>query len=225
MGAPLNPVPNVLRVVLRGFVDTSSASTIWENVLHFQFGGTPPSDATCQAIGSTIGNGWAGAMAPECPAPTSLQIVTVTDLSSPSAGSGEAAVLHPGTRGDDPIPGNAAFLISYPSTVRYKGGHPRNYLYVLGVSDLQSGSTWHSAAVAEVQSHWQQFLTNCLSAGTAGTTISGFCSISYRSKFAPNGGPPHYYRTVPLVNPISVASAVGNTQLASQRGRIGRRRD
>lgn len=225
MGAPLNPVPNTLRVVLEGFVDTSAADTLWVNVLHFQYGGTAPSNAACFTIASNIATQWSSHVASLCPSPTTLQAVTVTDLTSTTAGSGEALVIEPGTRGDDSIPANAAVLISYPSALRYKGGHPRTYLYCLGNADLSGATNWSTAATAEVQTHWQAFLTGCLSAGAGGTTISGFCSVRYKGKFLPNGGPPHYYLTTPLVNPILPSAALARQQMASQRGRIGRRSD
>lgn len=224
MGAPLNPVPQVLRVVLEGFVDTSAANTLWANVLHFSYGGTAPSNAVCTTIGTNIATAWAANMAAECPSPTTLQVVTVTDLTSTSAGEGEALVLHPGTRGDDSIPANAAVLISYPSAIRYKGGHPRTYLYVLGNADLSGATNWSTAATAEVQTHWGAFLTACLASGSSGTTISSFCSVRYRGKFLPNGGPPHYYLTTPIVNPIGATAGVARQQMASQRGRIERRK-
>lgn len=224
MGAPLNPVPQVLKVVLEGFVDTSAADTLWANVLHFQYGGTAPSNAVCVSIANGIAAAWGAHMAPECPSPTTLQVVTVTDLTSTTAGEGEGLVLYPGSRGDDSIPANAALLISYPSAIRYKGGHPRTYLYVLGNADLSGATNWSTAGTAEVQTHWQAFLTACLAAGSAGTTISGFCSVRYKGKFLPNGGPPHYYLTTPIVNPIAIASAHAQQQMASQRGRIERRK-
>jgi hypothetical protein len=158
-----------------------------------------------------------------CPSPTTLQVVTVTDLSSDSAGSGEALVLHPGTRGDDSIPANAAVLISYPTQLRYKGGHPRTYLYVLGNADLNGAGHWNTAATTEVQTKWSNFLGQITLAGTGGTTISGMCSVRYKGKFLPNGGPPHYYLNTPLVNPFATNSGIAHTQMASQRGRIGRR--
>jgi hypothetical protein len=153
-----------------------------------------------------------------------LQVVTVTDLSSTSAGEGEALVLHPGTRGDDSIPANAAVLVSYGSSFRYKGGHPRTYLYVLGNADLQGATNWSTAATAEVQTKWRQFLTDNIGGNVSGTTISGFCAVRYRGKFLPNGGPPHYYLTDPIVMPIPITAVIANQQMASQRGRIERRR-
>jgi hypothetical protein len=224
MGAPLNPVPGVLRVVLEGFVDTSSADTLWANVLHFSYTGTPPPNTVCTTLGAQMAVAWSSHVASLCPSPTTLQAVTVTDLTSPSAGEGEALVLEPGTRGDDSIPANAAVLISYPSATRYKGGHPRTYLYVLGNADLQGATNWSTAATAEVQQHWRDFLTTCLGIAVSGTTITGFCSVRYRGKFLPNGGPPHFYLNTPIVNPIPVNTPVARQQMASQRGRIERRK-
>jgi hypothetical protein len=224
MGAPLAPVPNVLRVTLEGFVDTSSADTLWVNVLHYQYGGTPPSNATCAAIAGSIATIWSQNIASLCPSPTTLQVVTVTDLTSNTAGAGEALVLEAGTRGDDSIPANAAVLISYATPARYKGGHPRTYLYVLGNADLQGATNWSTAATAEVQTKWRAFMQAVLGASQAGTTLSGFCAVRYRGKFLPNGGPPHYYLDTPIVMPIATTSATARQQMSSQRGRIERRR-
>lgn len=223
MGAPLNPVPNVLRVTLEGFVDTSAANTLWANVLHFTYGGTAPDNVSCTSIANQIASTWAAAVASLCPSPTTLQVVTVTDLTSSSAGEGEALVVHAGTRGDDSIPANAAVLISYPSQIRYRGGHPRTYLYCLGNADLQGATNWSTAATAEVQTKWRSFLASCTGVTSGGATVTNFCSVRYRGKFLPNGGPPHYYLTTPIVNIIPFNTATARQQMASQRGRIERR--
>lgn len=224
MGAPLNPVPNVVRVVLEGFVDTSAANTLWANVLHFSYSGQPPTNGNCATFGNAIGTAWANNVASLCPSPTTLQIVSVTDLTSPTAGAGEGAVLHPGTRGDDSIPANAAVLISYPSALRYKGGHPRTYLYVLGNADLQGATNWSTAATAEVTTKWNAFLNTCTQISAGATSLSGIVSVRYRGKFLPNSGPPHYYLNTPLVNAIPANTAQARQQMASQRGRIERRK-
>lgn len=223
MGAPLAPVPNVLKVFLRGQIDNSSGE-IWGNVLHFSYTGTAPSNATCAAIATQAATAWAANMASTCPSPTELNFVQVVDLTSTTAGEGTFVGVHAGTRGDDSIPANAALLISYPSALRYKGGHPRTYLYVLGNADLNGAMDWSTAATAEVQTKWQAFLGAMVGFSTGGCTLSGFVSVRYKGKFLPNGGPPHYYLTTPLVNAIPVASATAQAQMASQRGRINRRR-
>lgn len=221
MGAPLTPVANVLKVVAKGFIDNVK-NEVWANVLHFAFGGTGPTNATAAAIASAIASQWGTHMSPEQPAPTTLEEVQVTDLSSTTAGEGTWSGSIAGTRGDDSIPANAALLISYPVQVRYKGGHPRSYLYVLGNADFTGAEAWTAAATAEVLTHWNAFLTGCLGVGTGGTTLNGLVAIRYHGKFLPNSGPPFYYLTTPIVMPLNLSLMTADSQIASQRRRIGR---
>lgn len=221
MGAPLNPVPNVIKVFLEGKTDATGLNN-WGNVLHFEYSGTAPSNAVCATIATNIEAAWSAHVASLAPSPTVLTTVTVTDLTSPTAGEGQWLGSTAGTRGDDSIPANAAVLVSYPSALRYKGGHPRTYLFVLGNADLTGAGEW--TPTAEVTTHWQAFLTAVLASGASGTVISQFCSVRYKGKFLPNGGPPHFYLTTPLVNVIPISAAAAQAKMASQRGRIGRRR-
>jgi hypothetical protein len=148
----------------------------------------------------------------------------VTDLTSDSAGEGEWLGTMSGSRGDDSIPANAAVLISYPAVTRYKGGHPRQYLYVLGNADLTGAAEWTGAATTEVQTHWQAFLTAVEALSVAGTALTSFNSIRYYGKYLPNSGPPRYRLTTPVVNPITISEAIAQREIASQRGRVGRRK-
>jgi hypothetical protein len=209
---------------MRGFVDNVQKE-IWANVLHFVFTGTPPTAAALATIASNIATSWTSHMAPECPTPTQLNEVTLTDQSSDTAAEGTWLGGNAGTRGDDSIAANGAVLISYPSTLRYKGGHPRNYLYVLGNADFAGATNWTPAATTEVQTHWQAFLNGCIGLNAGGTSITEFCTVRRIGKFLPNGGPPHYYLTTPLVNPIVISQALASPEIASQRRRIGRAAD
>lgn len=218
---PLPPVPGTLKVVLQG-----NASTVneypWQNILHFSYSGTPPSSATCLTVAGDIASAWGTHMAPECPATTVLNLVSVTDLTSATSGGGTDLPSVPGTRGDDEIPANAAMLVSYPIGVRYRGGHPRTYLLVGGNADFLDAAHWSTAFTAEVLTHWQAFLDAVLAISVGGMVITSFGIVSYISK-EENPVPP-YRRAVPIFYPLSVATAVTDEQMASQRRRIGRRR-
>ena len=218
---PLPPVPGVLRVQLQGN-GTTVENFPWENILHFTFAGTAPTSATCATVAADIGTLWATNMAPRCPSPTVLNLVAVTDLSSNTAGNGQSEVTHAGTRGDDEIPANAAMLISYPVSVRYRGGHPRQYLFVGGNADFLDSANWSAAFVTEVQTAWRAFLAGVEAISVAGLIINGFCAVSYIDKSL-NPIPP-YRRTTPLVYPIVASGAIANQEMASQKRRIGRRR-
>jgi hypothetical protein len=221
MGAPLAPVPNVLRVYLKGYVDTLNTRQ-WGIVLHFGYTGTAPSNATCAAIASEVNTVWTTNMVPEMPSPGSLNEVQVTDLTSDSAGEGTWTGSTAGSRGDDSIPANAAFLISYAAPSRYKGGHPRTYLMIGGNADLQGAAEWSTAFQAEGLTHWKAFLTALVGFTSGGCDIASFVSIRYRGKFLPNGGPPHYYLTTPIVQTLNISTATAAAEMASQRRRIGR---
>lgn len=223
MGAPLNPVPNTLRVFIEGLVDNNDVYK-WGNVLHIGYSGTAPSNATCAAIAEEVATVWQTEMAPECPSPTHLTAVTVTDLTSDSAGEGVWTGDVAGTRGDDSIPSNAAVLISYPAATRYKGGHPRTYLYVGGNADLDGAALWSSAFTTEVTTHWRAFIDGLIGYTTGGTSLASFGFVRYRGKYLPNGGPPLYYLDNPFYTAYPANSANAIQEMASQRRRIGRRK-
>lgn len=223
MGAPLNPVPTTLRVFAEGFVSPGTPY-LWGNVLHFEYTGTAPSNATCATIAGQLATQWGTHMSPEQISTTTLTAVTVTDLTSTSAGEGSVAVSVPGTRGDDELPANAALLVSYPSATRYKGGHPRTYLIGGGFADLVSAAQWTTAFQAEVQTHWQALLTAMVGYTTGGTTLSSFGFVRYHGKYLPNGGAPHFYLDTPFYTPIVIADATVAQEIASQKRRIGRRK-
>jgi hypothetical protein len=211
-----------LKVFLKGFIDLTKTE-IWGNVLHFRYAGTPPVGTGITAIANNIGLAWQNNVASLCPSPTHLSSVEVTDLTSDTAGQAILPMDVPGTRGDDSIAANAAVLCSYPSPLRYKGGHPRTYLYVLGNADFNGAMHWTQAATDEVNAHWIAFLQACSQVSGGGATLGSFCFVRYKGKFLPNSGPPHFYLDTPMVGNINPFDTVTSNQVSSQRGRVGRR--
>lgn len=220
---PLPPIPGVAKVTIEGEIDNEDVYP-WANVLHFEYSGTVPSNATAAAIATEISVLWGAHMAPECPSPTQLTKVTYTDLTSPTSAEGEWLGNIPGTRGDDSIPANAAGLITYAAPSRYRGGHPRSYLYVGGNADLEGAAKWSTLFFAEFLAHWQAFLEAVEAYSTSGTVVGQFGTPRYYGKFLPNSGPPRYRLDTPVWMPLSVPLAVSAQEIASQRRRIGRRK-
>lgn len=218
MGAPLNPVPQVIRVVLGG----TAGGRPWANILHFGYSGSAVTNANAGGMAEAISNNWSINVASLCPSPIQLDSVTVSDLTSPTGGEAVWNAVHAGTRGDDTIGGNTAVLISYGVQSRFKGGHPRTYLLCLGNADNASTTQWHPTAATEVQAHWQAFLTATLGYSIGGSTIATFGFVRYHGKFLPNEGPPHYYLTNPQFLVLNIANSIAQVQMASQRRRIGR---
>lgn len=219
MGAPYPPVPNVAQVLLRG----TTPGELWENVLHLQYSGPAPTASTLNAIAGTINTMWQGQIASLCPSPIVLTEVLVTDLGSTTGAQGVNTFVVTGTRGDDIMAANAAVLVSYPVSLRYRGGKPRSYLLVGGNADNQDGMNWHAAFVTEVKTKWTNFMNGTLGQGSGGTTFNQWCAVRRTGRYLANSGPPHYILTNPIVMPVSSASIIVHGQIASQKGRIGRR--
>jgi hypothetical protein len=206
------PVAGVCKVELEGTVGSHN----WACVFHVQYSGGPPSGTDLDTFAAIIGANWVSAMTAQSPATVVLGTVTVTDLASSMGAQGVALVNTPGSNGSSgTIAGNAAVLINYPSSFRYRGGHPRTYLppppddFLLNPSQLTTGAVGNiNAAFATLQS---SFFGTTVST----TTFTNQCAVSYVTAGSP--------RVTPVVMPIGSGSYTVVQQLASQRRRIGRK--
>lgn len=225
MGAPLPPVPNVLELRIAG----TTPGELWANIFHMQYSGTPPTSSGLPLLTNQLVAAWTANMAAECPSPIVLTSATATDLNSNTGAQSVHLANVPGTRGDDIMAANAAMLISYPSSLRFRGGHFRSYLLVGGNADNQDGMNWHSAFVVEVQAHWISFMQSLVGFTFSGTTLTQLVGLKRHGKYLPNtghGGPntPPYVLTTPIVVPLVINQITAHQQIASQKGRIGRRK-
>lgn len=225
---PITPLPAVPKVVRVNLIGNSGEATPiqWQNVLHVQYPGGVPSQPQAETYAAFVRSGWAGNMAPECPATTVLTDVVVTDLSSDTAAQAVDIGSTAGTRGDDEIPANAAYLVTMPATARYRGGHPRQYLFVGGNADFLDAAHWSTAFTAEVQAHWRAFLNGITNTNVDGWDVGGMCTVCYYGHGGPYipGATNPKLRVTPIVMPYAVDSVTGHQQMASQRRRIGRKR-
>jgi len=141
--------------------------------------------------------------------------LVLTDLSSSTGAQGIDTVNQAGTGTGGSATGNACVLVTYPSSIRYRGGHPRTYLPPPLTGILADDAHITTAGATAWATGWGDVLTTLYGSTSGGTTLAGQCAVSYRT-----GGAP---RTDPLVMPIASGSASVKTQLASQRRRIGRK--
>ena len=208
---PLPSVPNVIRLAFKG----TSSELNWENVLHYSYSGPAPTVAACVAIATAWWNEATIGFPAEMPPAAHMDLVTVTDLSSSSGAQGSFGTPTDGTRTGGLLPASVAVLADYPSSFRYRGGHPRSYIFAGVQTDLTDQSTWGSAFVTPLQSVWQLMLASIVGTAFSGTTITEQCAVSYYSAGA--------RRVTPLVMPIPSDSATLSLKIASQRRRMRRR--
>jgi hypothetical protein len=197
----------------------------WANVWHVPFSGGVPSIANLEAIGTEIANSWNTHFAPLCPTSTELTQVVVTDLTSSTAAEGTVDVSHFGTSTFDKIPANAAFLVSKLIEARYRGGHPRSYLFIGGDGHLQDDGHWSSSAVTAFLAAWTNLVLDYGSASPYGAiSIGGEVTVSYYETDYTVTPPKRVRRTTPVVYTVVAGGYSGHQEIASQRRRIGRKR-
>lgn len=214
----LPAVPGVVQVEWGG---TLSGTNKWLNRVHIAYTGAPPSLIDLTAYATNIAGALVAQLTPLQPAATTIDGVTVVDLSSALGAVGESFGSTPGTRAGGEIPGSAAALVSYRVLRRYRGGHPRTYLPVGVTTDLLTQSTWQAAFVTAVGAAIDGILVACVTTSGA-FTPSHQVSVSYYG-----GAPPvdekSALRAVPIVDAIADDAFVVSAEVASQRRRIGRR--
>jgi hypothetical protein len=205
------PVPNVAKIQIKG----RSSDLSWANVLHVSYAGAPPNLASVNDLATNILGAFAAQMLTWMPTASHVDEVVVTDLSSASSNVGSDSTTSPGTNGGGLIPASAACLVDYPISLRYRGGHPRTYLFVGVDSSLVDQSNWTDTFVGEIQVAWGNVLGSFIGQTYDGTSYGAQCAVSYRS-----GGAP---RVTPVVLPFVTGSYQVQKEVASQRRRMRRR--
>lgn len=213
MGAPLPFVPGAVKLVFNGHNSVNA----WANVLHFTYAGSPPAFGDVLTLATVAAGEYAGNMMPLCPADSFFDNCVVTDLSSMTGAGAEAILTTAGTGGGAIIGAGTAALVSYPSSIRYRGGHPRQYLFIGQDSDLLNDCEWKTTSITTFSSAWLNTLAGFLGSTFGSMTINEQCAISYHNRYD-NPVPP-YVRAVPLVMPIPPGAFTISQTIASQRRR------
>lgn len=206
--------PNVPNVVKVEFVGTNGSYN-WANVLHASWSGASPSVAALTSFATALGALWGTDMKSLYNPAVELESVIITDLTSDTGNQGTANPNIVGTSAGGPTPANAAILVNYPSSIRYRGGHPRTYWPGPSVSELNNEISWTAGLVTAVGTFMTALQNDLSTLTSGGTNLAGQCAVSYVTDKAP--------RVTPLVMAISNGAFTVEARCASQRRRIGRR--
>lgn len=209
---PARPfVANVCKVALGGLVGSHNFAII----LHTQYSGTVPTAAQLNTLAGDINTAWGASAKGLFTSDVVLNSVVITDLSSATGAQGVNSTAQTGTDASTIIGGNTAILVNYPSSIRYRGGHPRSYLPPPPENVLATASTINTTYQGQVATGWNAVLAPLFGTSIGTFTTAGQCAVSYVTGLAP--------RTTPLVMPISQSAITVEVNLASQRRRIGRK--
>lgn len=218
----LPPVPSTLFVRLRTSLSADlDVLTRW----FFTYTGTPPMNAACVTIASDVMTFALDEFVPYMPTTSALEEVEVTDLTSPTSGTGVFVAHHAGTNVGGPIPANACVLANLTIARRYRGGKPRRYLPIGTDSDMLSPQTWESASLANWLAAFNAFIADCETIAVSGTNVAQHVNVSYYESFTAVTNPitgrtkdvPKLRTGGPVIDAISGVSI--NPKIASQRRR------
>lgn len=204
-------VPGVIKVEWFG----TTGYYNWAVIHHVQWTGSTPSVAALTAFATTLAGLWGTDMKGNYYSSLVLNTVTLTDISS---ATGNQGIDTPNTAGTNTAVGaasNAAILVNYPSSIRYRGGHPRTYWPAATYNSMVDDTHWSSSLVTSVNTFMTAIQNAYSTATSGGTNLAGQCAVSYVTGKAP--------RVTPLVMPISGGAFTTVARVASQRRRIGRK--
>lgn len=219
-------VPKVVKVTITQNV--TGLSDPIANSFHVQYSGTAPTPTDLGTFANAIFEAWGTNMAAVQDTGTEIALVTCTDLSSPTAAVGVSTEdVIAGSRTGTAVPADLAVVAKQAIARRYRGGHPKNFLRVGVLADLNDIKSWTSGFVTSVQSAWGTFMDTVLAAIWTGAGVllevavsyflgyTNFTEISGRVRAVPTprtGGP--------LVD--AVVGTIIDSALGSQRRRLQR---
>lgn len=194
------------------------------NRLFFSFGGTPPSNATCDLIATDLFGFWNTHVSTNFYSGQTLVEVSVEDLTSATAGVGQHVGSDAGTGGANPMSAGAAFVIRHEIARRYRGGHPRTYLGIYPDNAISDPQTWASPFNTNILGGFQAFITAAQTINEAGCVISELVNVSYYEGFTNFTYPSGRTRPIPKLRaggPVVdvVATTSFNPKVGSQRRR------
>ncbi len=209
---PARPyVANVLKVEWTG----TTGYYNWAVIHHCSWSGATPVSATLASFATTLAGLWSSDMKAYYNAATVLNSVIMTDLTSATGAQGLDSPNIAGTNADMGTAANAAVLVNYPSSIRYRGGHPRSYWPAPCYGELTDDTHWTAGFITAVGTFTAAVQNDYSTLTVSSTNLTGMCAVSYYTAKA--------LRATPYVMAISNGAYTVVSRIASQRRRIGRK--
>lgn len=216
----LPPVANVLRINLNY---TLGSDPLAMNRFFIKYTGTAPSNAALNTFAGTVSSTWLTHMAPIHSSAVTMNLVTVTDLTSPTSGQGSNNATRTGTRVGSGMAGGSSVMIDFHIQRRYRGGKPRIYLPAGVVTDLGTAQAWLAPSVSAFQTAWNNWTNAIIAAPPAGATLTNLVNVSYYSGWeaaeGSTGRPYAKSKVRTSVTPDDIVQMLVDPRVASQRRR------
>lgn len=181
-------------------------------MLHLQYATGTPTASDLNTLSTSLAGIWNTRFAPLVDAGTTLTLTDLQDLSGPTGAYGSSNVSHVGTSSGFALPNNVALVVSWKTTLHYRGGHPRTYLVGLVYSDLVDSRNWSGTKVTATTTAMNSFITDVGALTSTSTGGLSLVMVSYHSHkvLRPNG------------LPFLITAAAVHTRVDSMRRRLGK---
>jgi hypothetical protein len=217
----LPPVSKVLKIVVQQLLTDAAAYLI--NRLFYQYSGTAPTDTQLDTFAGDVASAWITNITPiQCDVVT-LKGVEVEDLTSATSAVGAAIANNVGTRTGSAPGAGMCFVVSNEIARRYRGGHPRNYLYAGVAGDLAAAFQWTSGFATTAINAWASLGTAIQASAWSGGGSLAAVNVSYYEGFTNHTYPSGRTRPIPTLrsSPVIdlVVNVIGRESVGSQRRR------
>lgn len=216
----LPAVSKVVRVDIHGL---PQGVGVGQNRLFFQFSGTLSSTDATTWLGNIV-TAWGTFMTSRINSDTTTNLYVLTDLTSSTAVQVTNATAKSGGVANTPLSNAVSLVLKKVVARRYRGGHPRFYLYGLSTTDRNDTRTWDATHLGNIVGSFQTFINACI-ANTNPAAIGTIThvSVSYFLGFHNVTFPSGRVASVPTPRGTPVVDQVinitGNPVIASQRRR------
>lgn len=220
---PMPPAPGVLQLVIHSR-DAAVAHDLI-NRLHVHYSGAAPTPAQLVTMAPTLLVEWASVFCPLMHPAKHVTGIDIIDLSSTTAAQTSLTGSSIGTRTGAAVPVDACVVVSGQVARRYRGGHPRAYLPLGTVTDLDGARQWNAALATDAAAAMISFMGVAVGAGWGGAGTLTPCNVSYFAGFHNVTFPTGRVRSVPTIRPggpvvDTITTFVGRTNIGSQRRRL-----
>jgi len=216
-------LPNVPKCIRIVFTQALQEDANVQDRIYYTYTGTAPTGADLTSFCTTVANNWNAHVSPLQNTNITLTQVAAEDLTSPTSAVAAQAVSHPGTRAGATLTAAVCVVVKHVIARRYRGGHPRTYLWGGSETDIFDVQSWKPAFVSEVQIAWAAFDAANVTGGWPGAGTITPVNVSFFSGFTnvtfPSGRtrPVPSRRAVPLIDAITGVGV--NPHIGSQRRR------
>lgn len=218
------PLPSPGAVLRTTFTTTTDASISAGSRFFLQYTGGPPNSTDLNTLATAVATSWNTSIAPHAPSNDALTEVTIEDLSSDTGATGTWTGSHVGSGTGAVLAASIAACVNHQINRRYRGGHPKTFLRIGSVNDLNGTNQWAAGSITTFLSAWEAFIADIVATTGLSITISNIVNVSYFKGFTvfdtPGGRAKNIstLRETPVVDQITGSSIA--PKLGSQRRRL-----